>query len=109
MFVTFGLTVFAWIFFRADNVSHAFDIISEIMSSSLFIQPDYVGRSNSYFVLRIVGLFMLIEWLGREGRFAIENIGNKVPLILQLGFYYVIIFAIFWLKTAEQEFIYFQF
>ena len=33
--ITFGLTVFAWIFFRAENIGHAFSYISEIFSTSL--------------------------------------------------------------------------
>ena len=32
MLTTFTLTVFAWIFFRAENISHAFDYIGEIFS-----------------------------------------------------------------------------
>jgi D-alanyl-lipoteichoic acid acyltransferase DltB (MBOAT superfamily) len=30
--LTFGLTVFAWIFFRANNVTHAMSYISGIFS-----------------------------------------------------------------------------
>ena len=30
MLLTFGLTVFAWIFFRAENIGHAISYISEI-------------------------------------------------------------------------------
>ena len=33
MIGTFGLTVLAWVFFRAENVGHGFSIISEILSS----------------------------------------------------------------------------
>jgi len=36
MLLTFGLTVFAWIFFRAENIGHAISYISEILSPSLF-------------------------------------------------------------------------
>ena len=36
MLLTFGLTVFAWIFFRAENIGHAFNYISEILSKSIF-------------------------------------------------------------------------
>ena len=33
MSITFALTLFAWIFFRAENVQHAFQYISQIFSS----------------------------------------------------------------------------
>jgi len=36
MLLTFGLTVFAWIFFRAENIGHAISYVSEILSPSLF-------------------------------------------------------------------------
>ncbi len=38
MMATFGLTVFAWIFFRAENLTHLKIILQRIFSSSLF--PD---------------------------------------------------------------------
>jgi alginate O-acetyltransferase complex protein AlgI len=34
--MTFCLTVFAWIFFRAENIGHALSYISKIFSSSFF-------------------------------------------------------------------------
>jgi alginate O-acetyltransferase complex protein AlgI len=36
MLLTFSLTVFAWIFFRSENISHAFNYIDTIFSNSLF-------------------------------------------------------------------------
>lgn len=48
IFLTFGLTVFAWIFFRAENIGHAISYISEIFSSSLFTIPKFAGMRISY-------------------------------------------------------------
>ena len=42
MMLTFGLTVFAWIFFRANNIGHAISYISEILSPSLFSIPKFL-------------------------------------------------------------------
>ncbi len=40
MILTFTLAVLAWIFFRAENITHAFSYISGIFSKSLFLfQP----------------------------------------------------------------------
>ena len=33
--ITFGLTVFAWIFFRAENIGHALSYISGMFSTSI--------------------------------------------------------------------------
>lgn len=41
MLLIFGLTVFAWIFFRAENLGHALNYISEIFSKSLFTFPHF--------------------------------------------------------------------
>ena len=105
MLLTFGLTVFAWIFFRADNIGHAISYISEILSPSLFTIPEI--RPSNLILLIIV--FVFIEWLGREGQYAISNLGIKWTRPLRYAMYYAIIIAIFWFGGKEQEFIYFQF
>lgn len=103
--VTFGLTVFAWIFFRANNLAHALHFISRILSSSLFSLPTILPKT----LFLLIAIFMLIEWLGREQKFAIAKINFQVPRILRWGFYYVIVFLIFYFSSTEQQFIYFQF
>ena len=105
MLLTFGLTVFAWIFFRAENISHAFSYISEIFSSSLFTIPEIRPRN----LILLILFFVLIEWLGREGQFAIQNLGLKWKRPIRYAMYYAIIITIFWFGGKEQQFIYFQF
>lgn len=109
MFKTFTLTVFAWIFFRAENISHATTYIAEIFSSSLFTFPKFVGMSKALDVIILICIFMFIEWMGREGQFAIQNIGLKWKKPFRFLFYYTIIILIFWFGGKEQQFIYFQF
>lgn len=105
MLSTFGLTVFAWIFFRAENISHAFNYISQIFSSSLFTIPEIRPRN----LILLIMIFVFIEWLGREGQFAMQNLGIKWKRPIRFGMYYAIIIAIFWFGGKEQQFIYFQF
>jgi hypothetical protein len=61
-----------------------------------------------YFLI-MLGLFIITEWFGRKGQFGLEQIGLTWKRPIRLGFYYVIIFTIFWWMGSEQEFIYFQF
>ena len=103
--ITFALTVFAWIFFRAESLSHAFSYISGMFSGDLFSIP----KVNALVVLILIGIFMLVEWIGREYPYAIAHIGFKWPRVVRWGFYYLIITAIFVFGGKEQEFIYFQF
>lgn len=103
--LTFALTVFAWIFFRANNVEHAFRYISGIFTKSLFSVPS----ERPLILILIVFIFILIEWFGREHQFAIANIENKFPRKIRWVFYYIVIFMVFYFSGSEQQFIYFQF
>ncbi len=107
--ITFGLTVFAWIFFRAESVSDALNYISKIFSSSLFEIPRFpkMGRAKTTILLTV--FMLIIEWLGRENNYALEKIVPKWKAPIRYAFYYAIIFCIFWYGQKEQQFIYFQF
>lgn len=107
MVLTFSLTVFAWIFFRATSITHAFDYISKIFSSSLFTIPHDIGISKP--IILIIGLFFSVEWIGREQQYAIAELGIKWKRPLRYAMYYAIMFTIIWFTGKEQQFIYFQF
>jgi D-alanyl-lipoteichoic acid acyltransferase DltB (MBOAT superfamily) len=109
MFITFVLTVFAWIFFRAENMGHAFEFISQIVSSSIMEIPRFSGMPKAILTLALVLLFLIIEWLGREHQYAIANLDAKLKRPIRYAVYYSLIIAIFLLGGNEQEFIYFQF
>ena len=109
MIATFGLTVLAWTFFRAENVGHALSIISEIFSSSLLSLPAFEGKKDAVIVLMLIATFMLIEWNGREEEYAIANLGAKWKRPVRYALYYGIMFTLVWFQGEQQEFIYFQF
>lgn len=114
MLLTFGLTVFAWIFFRADSMEHAFSYISTLFSSSLFSMPYIIEAESGLQILPkttllLVSIFVLIEWLGRDSEYAIEKIATKIVRPIRHVFYYAILTAIIWFGGSVQEFIYFQF
>jgi alginate O-acetyltransferase complex protein AlgI len=105
MLITFGLTIFAWIFFRAENIGHAFSYILEMFSTSLFTIPEVRPRN----LILIILCFVFVEWYGRDKQFAIQNLGCQLNRPLRYLMYYAIIIAIFWFGGKEQQFIYFQF
>lgn len=109
MLLTFGLTVFAWIFFRAENIGHAISYISEILSTSLFSRPKFAGMGKALTTIILVAIFVLVEWKGREGQYAISHLGIKWKRPIRYAMYYAIVIAIFWFGGKEQQFIYFQF
>ncbi|MFM2190656.1 MAG: hypothetical protein RL491_1042 [Bacteroidota bacterium] len=106
---TFLMAAFAWIFFRAVDLNHAFDFISEMFSASLLSLPEFPKFWKAVMVLCLTVIFMLVEWIGRENHYAISTLGLKWPRLLRWGMYYLIIIAIFVFAGEEQEFIYFQF
>ncbi|HMO61127.1 MAG TPA: MBOAT family O-acyltransferase [Ferruginibacter sp.] len=110
MLSTFCLTTFAWIFFRAENLQHAFKYISKIFSSSLFLIPYYRGISNATTTIALLIAFILIEWFGREGQYAIADLNLKWKKPVRYALYYVIAILIIVFGNFDQnQFIYFQF
>ena len=109
MVMTFGMTVLAWIFFRAENIAHAGSIFAKVFSKSLFTIPYFQDGSLALPTLVLVVIFILIEWIGRQGPFAIANLGNNWSRVYRYSMYYTILILIFWFGGKEQQFIYFQF
>jgi alginate O-acetyltransferase complex protein AlgI len=102
---TFGLTVFAWIFFRANNLEHAISYINGIISLTIFTIPNNLPKIE----ILLIAIFMLIEWMGRENNYAIQKIANTWAKPFRWAVYYLLIIAIIYFNGEEQQFIYFQF
>ena len=109
MGITFGLTVLAWIFFRAENIGHAWDYLSSIFSKSIFSPPPFSEIKTTLTTLILISVFVIVEWIGREQQFAIKSLGFKWKRPFRHAMYYAIIVAILWFGGKEQQFIYFQF
>lgn len=103
--MTFGLTVIAWIFFRAENVGHAISYLSGILSSSLFSKPEFQPIDT----IVLIAIFLLIEWIGRKNKYAIETLAGAWQKPYRYVFYYALIITILCYTGQEQQFIYFQF
>lgn len=108
--ITFMLTVFAWIFFRAENMQHAWSIITTIFSTSLFTVP-YAFRvglttiiETSFFIL----VLLVIEWMGRHKKYALE-FNKETSSKYQWALFYGMALVIFLFGQRQQDFIYFQF
>lgn len=112
--LTFGLTMIAWIFFRAEDIGHAIHYIQNMLIG-LTTKTGYVQTLNlihweiGYKILLLLAVFILIEWIGRERQFAIENSLSMRKAGFRYILYYSIVFAIIWFGGKEQQFIYFQF
>ena len=104
---TFTLTVLAWVFFRAENVTHAINYLKRIFDKSFFSLPEVFPST----IIGLVVLFISIEWLQREKNHALEINGNGLLISrpIRWGIYLGLIILIFSFGGSQQEFIYFQF
>jgi len=110
MLSTFSLTVFAWIFFRAENIEHAFSYIRGIFSYDIISIPKFYNRLNASITICYVIIFLIIEWLGRKDKFALQNL-NKIPDFYRWMIYLILSLQISYFMSVmnNQQFIYFQF
>ncbi|GGA88987.1 O-acyltransferase [Flavobacterium palustre] len=105
MGITFVLTVFAWIFFRANSITSAVLYIKGIFKKSLFSVPEV---RPTFLIILIVG-FLLVEWLGRKGHFALDHFRKVGNRFFRWSFVMLILVLLFIFGKEEQQFIYFQF
>jgi alginate O-acetyltransferase complex protein AlgI len=107
--LTFLLTILAWIFFRAETLSQVVEIFQSIFSASVIEKPMLFKPRTLFLTLSIICLLLIIEWLGRTSKHALEYFLLDRSIILRHLFYLSISLLILWIGGKEQEFIYFQF
>ncbi len=106
---TFFLTVIAWIFFRAENLTHAFEYFLGIFNRSLFAFPYFENASLSLPLFFLIPLMLIIEWFNRNENHGLGRFGFSWPPIIRRAFYFALIFSLFWFGGKQNDFIYFQF
>ena len=111
---TFTLITLTWVFFRAENISHAFDYLARLFSKDIFSMPYVLDENtgNQFFpkIIFILICFLIsIEWISRTKNHALQSLGIKWPKVIRYSFYYALIIVIALLGGKEQAFIYFQF
>ncbi len=99
---TFLLTCFAWIFFRADNLTMAFDYIGHLFDTSFFTYTHYVKY------LFYIAPLVLLEWVNRGKEHALQIHGFH-KMTRQVIYYTILLTILFFGYTGEKSFIYFQF
>jgi len=103
-FITYFSVAFAWIFFRANDINNAFDVIKSVSPScdgdrQLDTQP---------FIFLLLLIFGVIELMRRSERF--DVFCNRYNSIQRWVLYGFLLFCILVLSGSEyQAFIYFKF
>lgn len=106
--LTFGLTTIAWVFFRAEDLTHAISYLSGMFSTSLLAVPEFSDRTGGMLTLVLIFILLMVEWFGRESEFAIASSKDWQPG-KRYALYYGLALLIVLFAGEPQEFIYFQF
>jgi D-alanyl-lipoteichoic acid acyltransferase DltB (MBOAT superfamily) len=102
--LTFSLTILAWVFFRSESLSQAFDYITRIFRfSHQEIDINYINFV--YYIL----VFVLIEWIQRRKTHGLQI--EKMNIVFRWILYVLLVFVFFVMGNfnSDYEFIYFQF
>ena len=109
MLTTFILTVFAWIFFRAENISHAFSYIGGIFSDTILDKPVFNFKLQAIFTILLIIFLLFLEWFGKGDKFALEKILLHLKKPYRYFLYLLLALLVFFMAGKPAEFIYFQF
>jgi len=108
MGTTFLLTVLAWVFFRAENISHALNFISKILYDGIFQLPEFPGRDLALLTLLILSVFLMAEFVQRTKTHGLES--NRKSIVFDVIIVCSVSISIYFLSNDNTvEFIYFQF
>jgi D-alanyl-lipoteichoic acid acyltransferase DltB (MBOAT superfamily) len=105
MLTVFLAIAISLVFFRANDMQHAISYFGMLFSESLFSIPQLAPTE---IVVLMIGM-LLIEWLQKDKRHALQFNNEKHPALLRWSCYIVLAFLINWYGYIPQDFIYFQF
>ncbi|MBS1752198.1 MAG: MBOAT family protein [Bacteroidetes bacterium] len=120
---TLVLVIFAWIFFRANNLKDAIYIVTHLFSNFDELMKNWhnvnflkgylsgLGISMSEFYRIVIFLLILFVVEVIQGRLNIINYLNQRPGVVRWSIYYLMIILIIFFGAFNQvqQFIYFQF
>jgi len=109
MLLTFAMVCFAWIFFRAQNMEHAYAVIGRIFSYSLFSSPEISSALTLTISVAGIGIMLILEWLNRERQYGLQMDDRSTRPVRYALYYGIIAIIIVCAPLGGGEFIYFQF
>ena len=113
---TFVLVMVGWVIFRSETLTDAVSYLVLMFSSSLLdwhTAALQLGKLDGIDVaLPAIALLMVIEWLGRDRRHALQFRNDSFiakNMVFRYFVYIVLIMSLVGLGGSQSEFIYFQF
>ena len=102
--MTFGLTCFAWIFFRAESMEVAIAYIHNIFNASLLQFPKPLPKKE----MILIAIMLFIEWSNRTQEHGLE-VKRWNVWVRRLVYIFVVLLLLRYANFGNNEFIYFQF
>ncbi|MDR0429329.1 MAG: MBOAT family protein [Tannerellaceae bacterium] len=107
--LTFHLVCFGWIFFRAESMQVAGDVLTQIVANfhpEVFMQ--FVMGYKEVTFLMVLGF--ILHYMPKCAEKAVQNVVARSPLFVQVLMLVILIFIVVQVKSSGvQPFIYFQF
>jgi len=107
--ITFHFVCLCWIFFRAGDVSVAFQMIRQIFfhfNPRIFFE--FITGYKAVLIMMLIGYSL--HFIPKSVELKTENIVTNLPLLLKVAFMMLVILLVVQFKSSElQPFIYFQF
>ncbi len=104
MLLTFLATSIAWVFFRSENLGHAFGYLGGLINNGSLITADIAGYMPSFMMILALVCF---EWRARTKEFPLSRPGW--PKAVCWPAYFGLLYWIVVTSKKTTEFIYFQF
>jgi alginate O-acetyltransferase complex protein AlgI len=115
--ITFQLVAFAWLFFRATSMDHAWHLLTRLGDGAFWARPDATSVWRLFSSTRdghlligaaLIALLLAVEWLA--ARPAAAHRWAATPVWLRWPSYYALVVIILWMgDLGARSFIYFQF
>lgn len=110
LILTFSLASFAWIFFRSDSVTDAFEYIGRIFSTiGTGIGYPYKLLNGDPKVLIFIIIMLIFEWFMREQLHPLRKPFTNMPTFVRWIIYFLLAVLVLLYAGEQAEFIYFQF
>jgi D-alanyl-lipoteichoic acid acyltransferase DltB (MBOAT superfamily) len=117
IFITFSLVCFAWIFFRADTISDAFNIISNlftgwerVFAAATLRKIPFWGPLKFELIISLISIGILLAAHLMEERWNVIDRFSEKPIWIRWPVYYFFLMAILLFgNLGAKQFIYFQF
>lgn len=106
---TFSWVTIAFVFFRSESLSAAFQYIERIITFKNNGATELPESEDLWKIIILILGMIMVEWKGRIQSFALAQLNQRVSGMMRYATYYTLIFLILYFSSKPLKFVYFQF